>query len=257
MPRSDTQPSNRGLLLLLTAVVAVLTVTLALIAQPPGSALAWALGAAFLATAASVGISLSATSLRRQKDQPVQLTHAEETRVHGRWERAEAVKEQPVEPSRVQETQPQTEPEQSAAAALEDLRQAMQAARELAEPEPPNWMQRAWRKALRRTERQRPEGRQARRLLGLWRGHIARVEAERALTLEAEYRTELAESQRTMAEITERLQQATVRMTEEIAEAIKQANAAAQKLREETREQADAAGDPQQKPQRPEVGSGG
>lgn len=89
MSRRDTQPTNRGLLLTLSAVAVLLTVTLALIAQASGSALAWALAAASLAAAGSVGITFGATFIRRRMDQWIEQRRAAEARLQAQWEQAE------------------------------------------------------------------------------------------------------------------------------------------------------------------------
>jgi hypothetical protein len=65
MSSRDPRPDNRGLLLALTAVAALLTVMLVLVSRPPVRVVALAVVGAGLAAAGSVGVGASATAFRR------------------------------------------------------------------------------------------------------------------------------------------------------------------------------------------------
>jgi hypothetical protein len=78
MASHEAEPRNRKFLFVLCSLVAVFTVTIILIARPTTGALAWALGAAFLAAAGSVGVSQGTAWIRGMINQRIDRRRAQQ-----------------------------------------------------------------------------------------------------------------------------------------------------------------------------------
>jgi hypothetical protein len=75
------QPSIRGFLLIISAMVVLLTALLILVTEPTGSTLVWGFVGVTVATVGSVGLSITAMSIRRWVDRRIARSREEEARL--------------------------------------------------------------------------------------------------------------------------------------------------------------------------------
>jgi SOS regulatory protein LexA len=107
-PRQAQLPF-KGLLLIISVVVVLLTVTLILMTEPSASALAWALVAVIVAAVGSVGLNVSAMSIRRLVDQRIELRRHEEARLQVESERVRPERLTQLEEAARRRARPSTE----------------------------------------------------------------------------------------------------------------------------------------------------